>query len=55
MVIDTALLDILACPSCHSSLEIIDAEICCKGCPLAYPIRDGIPVMLLDQARKRQG
>jgi uncharacterized protein YbaR (Trm112 family) len=54
MILDPRLLEILACPSCHSPIEVIDDEICCKGCLLAYPIRDQIPVMLIDQARTRQ-
>ena len=54
MSLDARLLEILACPSCHSPIEVIDNEICCKGCPLAYPIHDQIPVMLIDQARTRQ-
>ncbi len=54
MNLDVKLLEILACPSCHSPIELIDNEICCTGCPLAYPIRDDIPVMLIDQARTRQ-
>ena len=54
MILDPRLLEILACPSCQSPIEVIDNEICCKGCLLAYPIRDQIPVMLIDQARTRQ-
>lgn len=51
---DKSLLDILACPSCKSSL-ILDKqqqELICKPCRLAYPIRDDIPVMLTDEARE---
>jgi uncharacterized protein YbaR (Trm112 family) len=52
-MIDKKLLDILACPICKSSL-IYDKdrqELICKPDRLAFPIRDGIPVMLEDEAR----
>jgi uncharacterized protein YbaR (Trm112 family) len=55
MSLDAKLLELLACPSCHAPIEVIDNEVCCTGCRLAYPIRDDIPVMLIDQARTRQG
>ena len=51
---DTKLLEILACPLCKSSLLYQkDAhELICKADNLAFPIRDGIPVMLEDEARQ---
>jgi uncharacterized protein YbaR (Trm112 family) len=53
---DESLLDILACPRCHAPLRADEAaaELVCTGpdCGLAYPVRDGIPVLLLDEARK---
>lgn len=51
---DKALLEILACPACKSSLQLNTArqELICRGCRLAYPIRDDIPVMLTDEARE---
>ena len=50
---DTKLLDILACPVCKSPLEHAraKAELICKPCKLAYPIRDDIPIMLEEEAR----
>jgi hypothetical protein len=50
---DKKLLDILVCPVSKGSLEYDEAqqELICKTSRLAYPIRDGIPVMLEDQAR----
>ncbi|HET6724436.1 MAG TPA: Trm112 family protein [Gammaproteobacteria bacterium] len=50
---DTKLLDILACPICKGPLVYDKAagELICKPDRLAYPIRDGIPVMLEDEAR----
>ncbi|MDX6201279.1 MAG: uncharacterized protein QOF82_1713 [Frankiales bacterium] len=54
MNLDPALLAILACPDCRSALRADDAagELVCTGCGLAYPVRDDIPVLLVDEARK---
>ncbi len=51
---DTKLLDILACPICKGTLVYDKGaqELICKLDRLAYPIRDDIPVMLQDEARK---
>jgi uncharacterized protein YbaR (Trm112 family) len=53
--IDEWLLDILACPKCRSPLRADAAadELVCTGadCGLAYPVRDDIPVLLIDEAR----
>ena len=51
---DAKLLDILACPLCKGPLvyKKADAELICKPCRLGFPIRDDIPVMLEDEARK---
>jgi len=51
---DEKLLDILVCPICKGPLVYRKAagELVCKPCRLAYPITDGIPVMLEDDARK---
>ena len=53
---DSRLLDILVCPICKGNLEYrkSEAELVCKPCKLAYPIRDDIPVMLADEARQLQ-
>jgi uncharacterized protein len=53
MNIDDWLLEILACPKCRSDLRPDDAasELVCTGCGLAYPVRDDIPVLLVDEAR----
>ena len=50
---DKKLLDILVCPICKGKpvYRAGQQELICKGCRLAYPIRDGIPVMLEDEAR----
>jgi uncharacterized protein YbaR (Trm112 family) len=53
--IDDWLLEILACPKCHAPLRVDDqaSELICTGadCGLAYPVRDDIPVLLVDEAR----
>ena len=53
--IDPALWELLACP-CPAHGDVVfdagSAEIVCSVCGLRFPIRDGIPVMLLDEARK---
>lgn len=51
---DARLLDILVCPICKAALEYrkAQAELVCKPCRLAFPIRDGIPIMLEDEARQ---
>ena len=53
MTIDDDLLAILACPACHAPLRVDEAaeELVCTGCRRAYPVRDDIPVLLVDQAR----
>ena len=51
---DSKLLDILVCPLCKGPLlyRKSQAELLCKPCRLAYPVKDDIPVMLEDEARK---
>lgn len=50
---DPKLLEILVCPVCKGPLEHRRAarELVCRRCRLAYSIKDGIPVMLADEAR----
>ena len=52
--LDPALLDILACPNCRAALRADDdaAELVCTSCGFAYPVRDDIPVLLIDEARR---
>jgi len=53
MPLDPRLKDILVCPRCKGELTFREAEgeIDCPACRLAYRIEDGIPVMLVDEAR----
>ena len=52
-VLSKTLLDILACPACKGEIEYIEEQqklVCLGVCKRRYPIRDGIPVMLIDEA-----
>jgi uncharacterized protein len=52
MVINAELLDILACPKCKGDIHLNQNSdgLICDACRLMYPIRDDIPVMLIDEA-----
>jgi uncharacterized protein YbaR (Trm112 family) len=49
-VIDKELLDILACPLCKTEVKLEDDKIVCTKCGRRYPVKDDIPVMLIDEA-----
>ena len=51
-MINQKLLEILVCPKTHSSLVLHGDELISKDPKLAYPIRDGIPIMLIEEARE---
>lgn len=53
MTLDPELRDILVCPRCKGPLDYRPApeELRCDACRLAYPVEDGIPVMLVDEAK----
>ncbi|MBI5026051.1 MAG: Trm112 family protein [Nitrospirae bacterium] len=54
MGISKELLEILACPECKGDIRINDAKdgIICDQCKLLYPIREDIPIMLINEAKK---
>ena len=56
MLVEAWLLDILACPQCRSPLRADEeaSELVCTNaeCGLAYPVRDDIPVLLVEEARR---
>ena len=54
MKLDPVLLEILVCPDCKGSLTVDHDhdELICNECGLIYPVRDDIPVMLVDEARR---
>jgi len=53
MTIPHELLEILVCPKCRGELEHREreGELVCRTCRLRYAIRDGIPIMLIDEAK----
>ncbi len=54
MSVDPELIEILACPDCKGEVDYREAEsvIVCTKCGLRYPVRDGIPVMLVEEAER---
>lgn len=53
MSIDPNLLEIIVCPQCRGELILETESLFCKACALDYPIRNGIPVLLIGSAKKR--
>ena len=54
MTLDAELLEILVCPNDRGDVDYLEHEqvIVCRTCGYRYPVRDGIPVMLIDEAEK---
>ncbi|HWH32431.1 MAG TPA: Trm112 family protein [Egibacteraceae bacterium] len=54
MAVDAGLVELLVCPDCHGAVEYKDRRglIICTECNLHYPVRDGIPVMLVEEATR---
>ncbi len=54
MAINKELLEILACPKCKGGIRLNDTEtgLICDKCKLLYEIRDEIPIMLIEEAKK---
>ena len=52
-MLDKELLDILACPLCKTDIKLEEEKIVCTSCGRKYPIRDGIPVMLIEEAEEK--
>lgn len=60
MMLDRELLEIVRCPACLSTFadppDGADSdELVCTGCRSAYPVRNGVPVLLVDEARRPEG
>jgi uncharacterized protein YbaR (Trm112 family) len=57
MAISNELLDILVCPKCKGEIYLNDAGdgLICESCKLLYEIKDDIPIMLIDEAKKIEG
>jgi uncharacterized protein len=54
MPVDAGLIELLVCPDCRGPIEYKDRRhlIICTACGLQYPVRDGIPVMLVEEATR---
>jgi uncharacterized protein YbaR (Trm112 family) len=54
MALSKNLLDILVCPKCKGEIILLEdgSGLVCPACCLKYPVRDDIPVMLIDEAEK---
>ncbi|MBI2943423.1 MAG: Trm112 family protein [Candidatus Wallbacteria bacterium] len=52
-MLDSKLLEVLACPKCKGDLEYIadKNELRCQKCRLVYAVKDDIPIMLIDEAK----
>ena len=52
MAVDPALLEILVCPACKTAVRLVKngTALRCDACRRVYPIKDDIPVMLIDEA-----
>ena len=50
-MLDKEFLNILACPICKQGIKEENNELICRHCNKAYPIKDGIPIMLAEEAR----
>ena len=57
MTLPQALLDILVCPKCRGDLDyrLKEGELVCHACKLRYEVREGIPIMLIDEAKPLLG
>jgi uncharacterized protein len=54
MPLDSRLTEMLRCPACRAGLRVLESDrgLQCVTCGLVYPIVDGIPVMLVEEAHK---
>ena len=56
MPVDPELLEILVCPDCRAEVRALrDDALECRGCGRVYPVRDGIPVLLVEEASRPSG
>lgn len=51
MALSDEVLQLLACPACRGALREQQGHLVCPACQLKFPVRDGIPVLLLDPAQ----
>jgi uncharacterized protein YbaR (Trm112 family) len=50
--VDDKLLDILVCPACRGEIREVEDALLCTDCGRIYPIRDGIPVLVVAEASR---
>jgi hypothetical protein len=57
MMINKVLLDILVCPKCKGAIRLTENGdgLVCEKCRLIYEIRDDIPIMIIEEAKKLDG
>ncbi len=54
MTLSKQLLELIRCPKCRAELTEEPADsLTCTGCGLVYPVRDGVPILLVDEAVRR--
>ena len=53
-MVSQELLDILVCPACRAKVVLEDSFLDCTSCGRRYPVRDGIPVMLIEEGDKNR-
>ncbi len=53
-MVSQELLDILVCPACHTKVILEDSFLSCSGCGRRYPVRDDIPIMLIEEGDKHR-
>lgn len=54
VTVDPRVLELIVCPQCRGPLSLENILLFCRNCSLEYPIKGGIPVLLIDSATKRQ-
>ncbi len=52
---DKELIDILVCPACGGDLKVLQESISCLSCGRRYPVRNGIPVLIIEKAALPDG
>lgn len=51
-MIEKDILDVICCPACKSELKEVGSCLECQRCGLKYPIEDGIPILIVEEAKK---
>ena len=53
-MVSQELLDILVCPACKAKVVLDDEFLACQNCGRRYPVRDGIPIMLIEEGEQHR-